>query len=142
MVGNKFARMLLCIVLLTLTAAGCSDDSDDFVSPTPVDTAPPAVPNNVDVLHVDGTDGYVRVTWSSNTTDADFAGVMISRTNDGEVEWLTDGLVTTVAYQDFSCPRGRTVYSVYAVDQTGNQSAAATAEMVIADTHPPREISL
>ena len=127
MAGKKFLTALLLIGLLGFMASGCSND-DSPVSLA--DTAPPAVPTDLTGVF-ESAQGYVEITWAPNTVDADYAGVLISRTYGGETTLLTDAVYTESSYQDNDSLPGLNVYEVVAVDHSGNQSAAAAVSVVI-----------
>jgi hypothetical protein len=124
MAGKRFLITVLTIGLLGIVAGGCSDDSP--VSLT--DTAPPAVPTDVTAVYA-SSDGYVELNWAENTVDADYAGVRISRIYAGQTTVLTDAVYTESSYRDYNGLPGTNVYEVSAVDQNGNQSAAAAVSV-------------
>ena len=128
MAGKKILTTLLLIGLIV--AAGCSDDSAPVA---PIDTAPPAIPVNVTG---DFTGGHVEITWAANTVDADYAGVMITRTNGGESTLLTETAVTGTIYNDYTAEAGLNVYELVAVDHSGNASAAASVSVTLPPDDP------
>ena len=134
MAGKKTLATLLVLAVAALTAGGCSSDSDS--NPTRVDTAPPAVPTDLDYALADGA---VTVSWAPNTTDSDFAGYILARTCNG----MTVQLVTTpqagTSYVDQSPQPGVNVYAVASVDQRGNESAFATIGVAIQNHHIPAQ---
>jgi hypothetical protein len=130
MAGKKFA-LTISVVALALVAAGCS--SDDPAAPA--DTAPPAVPYN---LHASYASGQVTLGWEDNVVDADYAGVLITRTvGDGDPEQITASPVATTSFQDTITDQGNIVYSAVAVDLVGNRSAAANASVFVPGFHLP-----
>ena len=102
-------------------------------SPPPMtDTAPPAVPTDVTGVFVSAA-GYVEISWAPNTVDADYAGVQISRTNGDVTTLLTESVYTETSYQDHDGQPGLNIYEVVAVDNNGNQSAAASVSVTLPD---------
>jgi hypothetical protein len=132
MAGKKILTTLLLIGLLVF-AAGCSDDSAPVA---PIDTAPPAVPVNVTG---DYLGGYVEITWAANSVDADYAGVMITRTNGDESTALTGSAHAGTTYRDYTAQPGLNVYELVAVDQSGNASAAATVSVTLPQDGPKQD---
>jgi len=119
-VATKKLLILICTVTV-FALIGCS--SNDSVTPTAIDTAPPAVPTQ---LMGDSFESQIVIYWAPNTTDTDFAGYMVYRTvNDREV-CLTQSPSAQNMYVDTS-PRGDyNTYKVTAVDLSGNESAHAS----------------
>ncbi len=130
--------MLMMALAMTIGAAGCgSDDNDPSPVAPPVDTAPPALPSGLAVTY-DPATLEVVVTWDPNTTDADFAGFLVSRTVSGETEDLVDEPQNTTEFVDSVQNSSReATYLVSSVDETGNISAAATVELHV-DVPSPR----
>jgi len=134
MAATKYLTMFTLIGALVLGLAGCS--SDDPAGPTG-DTAPPAVPYNLFGGYSSGS-GYVELSWDDNAVDADYAGVLISRTvQDQPAELLTETICTETTYRDYDPGIGVNVYSVVAVDENGNERAAATVIVVRPGVHAP-----
>jgi hypothetical protein len=123
--------MLMMALAMTIGAAGCgSDDNTSPVAP-PVDTAPPALPSGLAVTY-DPASLEVVVTWDPNTTDADFAGFLVSRTVCDTTVDLVDEPMNSTEFVDNVQSVGRDLtYRVASVDETGNVSAAATVELLI-----------
>jgi len=131
MAAKKFALTLMVVGALVLGLTGCG--SDDPAAPT--DTAPPAVPYNVDRDYEMGS-RFVDLNWDDNVVDADYAGVLIRRSNRGAAaEQITPTIVTGTSYRDENVGRGENVYYILAVDVNGNQSAAATITVVRPISH-------
>ncbi|MCP4290347.1 MAG: hypothetical protein GY780_00755 [bacterium] len=114
---------LALITALSLMTIGCSE-SDSIIAPAVVDTAPPAVPSN---LAAEFDDGQISLSWDANTTDADLAGFIVSRSNYGEVTVLVASPSIITSFDDDPA-LGQNIYQVYSVDLTGNASAVATVE--------------
>jgi hypothetical protein len=130
--------MLLMALAMTIGAVGCGSDNDNSPVAPPVDTAPPVLPSGLAVAY-DPLTCNVVVTWSPNTTDADFAGFIISRTAVGQTETLVDEPITQTEFVDNAMGAGREItYRVASVDETGNVSAAATVaiSVLVPERHP------
>jgi hypothetical protein len=128
--------MLLMALAMTIGAAGCGSDNDNSPVAPPVDTAPPVLPNGLAVAY-DPVTLDIVVSWNPNTTDADFAGFIISRTVVGETETLVDEPVDATEFIDNATDVGREItYLVSSVDQVGNVSAAATVDVSIVVPQP------
>ena len=125
-------KMIVTTLILGLVAVatGCSDSNNPIVAAP--DTAPPALPSNLDV---EFTAGVAVVSWDINSVDSDLAGYIVTRERSGETETLlaTPTLVTT--FQDDAPLTGSSSYHVYAVDPSGNESAVATAYLMVAVDH-------
>jgi hypothetical protein len=120
---------LALITALSIVSIGCSDSTDPVavVADPPVvvvDTAPPAVPANLDALFADG---LVTLSWDANNTDADLAGFVLRRDNYGEITSLVGSPTIFQSYQDAPAV-GLNTYEIYSVDQVGNESAIASIE--------------
>ena len=111
---------LAALAALTL-AAGCGSSTR---IPTAIDTAPPAAPT---ALTAAFETGGVVVTWAPNTTDADFAGFVVSRTVHGNVAQLIDTPTDITECVDPAPVAGcLNSYAVSARDLTGNESGLVT----------------
>jgi hypothetical protein len=131
MAGKKLV-VLIFAAGLVLALAGCSSDDPA----TPADTAPPAVPNNVFADYDIG--GYIDVSWDDNVVDSDYAGVLITRTsNKGTPVMITPSVVSGNSYRDYAPGIGEIDYAIVAVDQVGNQSAAALATVTVRAERTP-----
>lgn len=136
MATTKLLKLIALIGVLAIGLTACSDDSDTPAALTG-DTAPPAIPSNVYGGYSAGA-GYVDLAWDQNVVDADFAGVLISRsTEDRPAVQLTETLYTGTTFRDYDPGIGANVYSIVAVDENGNQSAAATVLVVRPGEHAP-----
>jgi hypothetical protein len=130
--------MLMMALAMTLGAVGCgSDDDTNLPVAPPIDTAPPVLPSGLAVAY-DPTTFAVTVTWDENTTDVDLAGFLVSRTVVGTTEELVDTPIAATEFVDNIQGSGfKATYSVAAVDESGNVSAAVSAEVQIeAPTNP------
>ncbi len=130
----KLIVTLALITTLSLLSVGCSSDDSptSIVDPPVIDTAPPAVPANVDAAY---SNGQVTLSWDQNSTDADLAGFVVDRVNNGVTTSLVASPTMLQNFQD-SPALGLNVYQVYSVDLTGNASAIATAEYHLAGQRP------
>lgn len=124
---------LALIIALSLVSIGCSDsDVTAPVAEAPVvDTAPPAVPTN---LNANYSDGQISLSWAQNTTDADLAGFIVRRDNYGEVTTLVASPSIIQNYSDTPA-MGLNIYQVFSVDLVGNESAIATVEYHLIGSH-------
>ncbi len=137
MVSNKMIVTFMLIAIATLACAGCSDDNP--VTPSnPVDTAPPAVPAN---LTVDYSSEKAVINWDMSTVDTDLAGYIVTRERYGVTEVLVGTPTMISSYEDTNPLTGSSLYHVYAVDHTGNESAVATVNLVITLNHQAYDLS-
>jgi len=131
MVSKKMIVTFMLIAATTLVGAGCSDDNP--VNPTTsIDTAPPAVPAN---LIVEYDNRNAQINWDMNTVDPDLAGYIVIRERYGITEVLVGTPAMITNYVDPNPQGGTNMYHVYAVDQSGNQSAVATVSLTVVLTH-------
>ena len=137
MTSSKKFIALICISLVSLIAVGCSDDSSPVATPAPVDTAPPAVPAN---LQVDYASHQALVQWAANTTDADLAGYIVSRESGASTVALIDTPTMINSYTDPNPVNGVSYYHVYAVDESGNQSAVASIQLNVEVSRSGRDL--
>ncbi len=139
MANNK--KILVGIMLLTVAimATGCSDSNPVNVNDA-IDTAPPATPYAVRST-IDYTTGAAVVSWAVDTVDTDLAGYVVTRENKGNVVDLVSNPTLVYSVQDPDPQPGINVYSVYAVDQAGNQSAVQNATLTLASTHTDGQLS-
>ncbi len=128
--ASKKTIATFLILGLVAVATGCSDNNDPITT-TP-DTTPPALPANVMVSYVDGV---ANLSWDANVVDADLAGYLVSRECDGQLVVLQATPGTENAFVDAHPMSGVSVYQIYSVDTTGNESAAATAQLLVRNTH-------
>ncbi|MEZ4387418.1 MAG: hypothetical protein R3D98_07520 [Candidatus Krumholzibacteriia bacterium] len=133
MASKKTTLILVGLGLIALLA-GCGSDNDSNPV-SPVDTAPPALPGNLDVQYAAGQSTAV-VTWDQNVTDADFAGFLVSRGayDNAPVALVSDPQSDNSFEDQLGSDCGRQVtYYVYSVDTSDNVSAAATITLVLPD---------
>lgn len=130
MAGSKMFKMFVLIAFASLAFAGCS--GDDPASPTrePApqvpDTAPPAAPTGLAAVE----QGFeVLLVWDANVVDTDLAGYHVTRTFDGDTVELTYWPHPQNDFADDGASWGVNVYTVVAVDDSGNRSAAATVKV-------------
>lgn len=128
--ASKKTIATFLILGLVAVATGCSDNNDPITT-TP-DTTPPALPANVSVSYVDGV---AHLSWDANVVDADLAGYLVSRECDGQTVVLQATPGAENAFVDAQPASGVSVYQVMSVDTTGNESAAATAQLLVQNTH-------
>lgn len=125
-------KMIVTTLILGLVAVatGCSDSNNPIVAAP--DTAPPALPSNLDV---EFASGVATISWDANVVDGDLAGYIVTRERQGESETLvaTPTLLTT--YTDEAPLVGSSSYHVYAVDTSGNESAVSTVYLLVAVEH-------
>ena len=121
MTGKKTLTTLTAVALLALALTGCSSDNDTTSPLTTVDTAPPAVPAQIEgYVH----DSSVLVEWAPNMTDADLAGYKVYRMAGDRAVSMTSDPVATNSYMDERAPEGSVEYRVTALDVSGNESAS------------------
>lgn len=133
--------MLMMALAMTIGAAGCGSDNDNSPVAPPVDTAPPMLPSGLTVTYVPASLEVV-VSWDPNTTDADFAGFLVSRTVAGVTEDLVDAPQATTEFVDNVLGVSRVLtYRVASVDATGNVSAAATVDVSIEVPNPRSQVN-
>lgn len=128
--------LTLMLVALTAFAVGCSDDNP--VTPSTVDTAPPAVPSD---LTADFGGSQATISWAPNTVDQDLAGYLVTRENSGVTDTLVASPEMITTYADPAPKRGVSTYHVIAVDRAGNQSAVASVTLTIVGGHETDEFS-
>src|SRR6185295_12489938 len=93
---------------------------------TPTDTFPPAVPTGLTA--VAGVNS-IELAWD-RSTEEDFAGYQVYRSNDGSAPERIAGLIDAPTFSDRAVELGKKYsYAVTAVDRIGNESARSmTAE--------------
>ena len=125
-------KMIVTFLILGLVAVatGCSDSNNPIVAAP--DTAPPALPGNLDVAF---TSGVAVVSWDVNAVDADLAGYVVTRERLGEIETLIAEPTLTTTFEDGTPLVGSSAYHVFAVDTSGNESAVATAYLMVTVSH-------
>lgn len=134
--NNKKILMLLIMTIIGLAVTGCSDS--DTATAVAIDTAPPAVPANIDL---DYSNGNATISWAVNNVDSDLAGYIVVRERYGMSEALiaTPSLVNS--YVDTNPLSGSSMYHVYSVDTSGNQSAVSTTYLTVALGHQVGDLS-
>lgn len=133
MANTKKILIAMLLTVMAVMAVGCSDNNPVAVD-NPVDTAPPAavyaVRGNYDV-----TTGTATISWAPNTVDSDLAGYIVTRENKGDVVSLVATPTLSTQIADPNPQPGVNMYSVYAVDQAGNESAVQQTSVVLAQQH-------
>mgnify|MGYP002725751504 CR=1 FL=1 len=130
---GKNLKMLGALALLALALTGCGSDSTP--SPTAVvDTAPPAVPADVNGVTYSNT---VQLEWAANTTDADLAGYKVYRVSGERVAALTAVAQVENYYTDTNPSQGSNDYRVTSVDVNGNESAYEAVQVTVDDDFGP-----
>ncbi len=138
MVSNRKIATLIIITLVGLAFTGCSDDSTPAAVAPVIDTAPPAVPANADVVY---DSGAATLSWAVNTVDLDLEGYLVVRENGGVSQTLVATPALITSYVDAAPPIGANHYHVYSVDTAGNQSAAAVINLEISRGHQTSELA-
>jgi hypothetical protein len=136
MVSNKMIVTFMLIVIASMAFTGCSDDNP-VTTMIPVDTASPAVPAN---LSVDYTNNSAVVNWEMSTVDPDLAGYIVTRERYGVTETLVGTPALISSYEDMNPLTGSSLYHVYSVDRTGNESAVASVSLTIVREHQDSEL--
>ncbi len=137
MVSKKMIVTFMLIAATTMVGAGCSDDNP--VTPTTsIDTAPPAVPAN---LNVEYDFENAQINWDMNTVDLDLAGYIVTRERYGITQVLVGTPTMITSYEDPNPQGGISQYHVYAVDQSGNESAVATVTLTVVLSHRTDSLS-
>jgi len=122
----KTKLLVLALIPALFTVIGCS--GGDTSTPTVVDTAPPAIPIDLGAESMDS--GVVVLSWSQNTTDADFDGFKIYRVVDTRMLELTYNPISDNFYTDLRpVYDAKNEYRVTALDFTGNESEYARVEL-------------
>ena len=137
MVSNKMIVTIMLIAAVTLVCTGCSDESA-VIPANVIDTAPPAVPANLSVNH--SADSAV-ISWDMSTVDTDLAGYIVTRERYGVTKTLISTPVLITNYEDTNPRAGSTLYHVYAVDYSGNESAVATVSLTIVLNHRTSDLA-
>jgi|GEM_PF-2072158 len=140
MAGNKMIVTLLLITAASLVITGCSDSDDNnpvAVTPPPVvDTAPPAVPFNLDASF-DSASGTATISWGVNNVDTDLVGYVVMREAGGEETFLISEPTLVQSVEDADPAYGTSTYYVIAVDTSANESAYATVILARPQSHQP-----
>lgn len=135
MATRKIFLTLLVVAMAAVFGAGCSDDNP--VTPSTIDTAPPAVPSNLtgDL----GFDSAV-ISWAANTVDSDLEGYIVTRDNNGTTDELISTPTMMTSYTDAAPKPGVNTYHVSAVDRAGNRSAVASVTLTRDTGHRTRDL--
>ena len=127
-----------CFALRTIEAAGRVTLEGPVGEPqcvTPADKYPPVAPTR---LVAQPADGGVDLVWSVSESP-DVAGYRVLR-GEGQnaiLQLLARELVATPAFRDTTAKSGVTyIYSVIAVDKSGNESEQSNRQEVTARVHP------
>jgi len=134
--NNKKILMLLVMTIIGLAVTGCSDK--ETATAVAIDTAPPAVPANIDL---DYSNGNATISWAVNNVDSDLAGYVVVRERYGMSETLISSPAMVNSYVDSNPLSGSSMYHVYSVDQSGNQSAVSTTYLSVELGHQAGELS-
>jgi len=127
MVTNKKIVTLVLIAIVGLAFTGCSDnETASVVAPAVIDTAPSAVPAEVDAYF---TGDSAIITWAQNSVDSDLAGFIVVRERYGVSSDLLATPAMVNSYVDHNPLAGVTTYHVYSVDTSGNQSAVSSTSV-------------
>lgn len=137
MASSKKITTLVLIALVALAFTGCSSD-DSNPAAVAIDTAPPAVPANLDLSYTAGT---ATLSWAQNNVDNDLAGYIVTRENNGSTTALVASPALMNSYVDSTPPAGISHYNVYAVDTSGNQSAVVSVDLSIISAHRTDHLS-
>ena len=137
MASNKTIMTLMLIALVSLAFTGCSD-SDDNPAAVVLDTAPPAVPADLDLQY---SNGSATISWAQNSVDSDLAGYIVTRERYGVVEDMVSAPALINSYIDANPMSGSSEYHVYSVDTSGNASAVSTTYLTVALVHQSSELS-
>lgn len=135
MASKKNCLILVCVSALLLAATGCGSSSSSNPTSPPVDTQPPTPPNGLSIDYAP-RDQVLTITWDANVTDPDLAGYLIDRgIGNGEPVALVSvpQSATYFVDEDFQGLGRLLTYYVYAVDTSGNASAAATISLTLDD---------
>jgi predicted phage tail protein len=149
MASKKLILTLTCVTALAILAAGCGSDDDSSpaapIVDDQVDTAPPALPSNLQAAYDRASHSCV-ISWDDNVTDADFVGFLVSRARAGSepVELVAEP-ITSTQYEDSEAGElvGEYTYLIRSVDTSGNLSSASTVVVDLtapAGTHSERVI--
>jgi hypothetical protein len=121
---RRLTILLASILLLGLAACGGDDPAPVSTPLVPtIDTAPPAPPTGVSCANLAST---VKVSWEAGDHDVDFVGIRLTRTAANGTVVLVDQPVDIDRWVDDHPFAGVATYAVTAVDEEGNESAAAT----------------
>lgn len=133
----EFGKAYVYIIRSVVSVDGNEIESDNSepVTITPLDTFPPAVPQDVVAAVLPGAARsafVVDLSWSINL-ETDFAGYRVYRSEQKGVrgELVTADLLPTPAFRDSQVEPGHHYwYTVTALDRAGNESAPSSAVAV------------
>jgi hypothetical protein len=135
MATSKIFMTLLIVAMAVVFGAGCSDDSP--VTPSVIDTAPPAVPSN---LTGDLNSHTAVISWAANSVDSDLEGYIVTRDNNGTTDELISTPTMMTSFTDTAVKPGVNTYHVSAVDRAGNRSAVASVTLTRQTGHQTHEM--
>ena len=132
-----FGKTYVYVVRSVISIDGNEIESDNSepVTVTPLDTFPPAAPQDLVAAVLPGATPstyVVDLSWSINL-ETDFAGYRVYRSEQegARGELVTPDLLPTPAFRDSSVTPGHHYwFTVTALDRTGNESAASSAVAV------------
>ena len=139
-----FGKTYVYIVRSVISSDGSEIESDnsETVTVTPLDTFPPAAPQDVVAAVLPGeapSTFVVDLSWSINL-ETDFAGYRVYRSGQegSRGELVTPDLLPTPAFRDGSVSPGlRYWYTVTSLDRAGNESAPSRSVAVDIPQPPP-----
>ena len=128
----EFGKTFVYVVRAVISVEGNEVESDNSepVTVTPIDTFPPAAPQDLvaAVLPATAPTFAVDLSWSINL-ETDFAGYRVYRSEQegARGQLITPDLLPTPAFTDSSVvPGHRYWYTVTALDRAGNESAPSS----------------
>ena len=133
----EFAKTYVYVVRSVVTADGNEIESDNSepITVTPLDTFPPAAPQDLVAAVLPGaapSTFVVDLSWSINL-ETDFAGYRVYRSEQegARGQLVTPDLLPTPAFRDSSVAPGHHYwYTVAALDRAGNESAPSSSVAV------------
>jgi len=137
MASNKKIVTMMLIALVGLAFAGCSDNDNDVVPAPTIDTAPPTLAGNLTMAY---SDGAATISWNQNVVDTDLAGYVVLREQNDVSTELVGTPAMIHSYTDSNPLYGTSMYHVYAVDTSGNQSAVATVYLTLSPIRSKDEL--
>jgi fibronectin type 3 domain-containing protein len=133
----EFGKTYIYVVrsVISVDANEVESDNSDPVTVTPLDTFPPAAPQDLVAAALPGaapSTFVVDLSWSINL-ETDFAGYRVYRSEQEGVrgQLITPDLLPTPAFRDSSVVPGRRYwYTVTALDRAGNESVPSSSVAV------------
>lgn len=133
----EFGKTYVYVVRSVISVDGNEIESDNSepVTVTPLDTFPPAAPQDLVAAVLPGaapSTFVVDLSWSINV-ETDFAGYRVYRSEQEGARGLpiTPDLLPTPAFRDSTVAAGRRYwYTVTALDRSGNESAPSSSVVV------------